>query len=117
MVANMMHNYQQHHFHMATALGLTEKESEGWCQQWHMYKRDLAVGITFSTVPESGTRFEPVSRVTVCVYLQTLLRVEVAETALLTAEGHKQECWVRPNPDKCPFTKTWEMLQQQYGTM
>ena len=75
-VARMMKSDHQHHSDLATAFALTEKEWEGRCQQWHMYKRDLAIGNYFSTVPSPGVRYE-----TVCIYLETLLRKEVTETA------------------------------------
>ena len=45
-VSQLMNAYQQHHIDFCALLSLSEKEWEVWCQQWHMYKRDYAIGIT-----------------------------------------------------------------------
>ena len=52
-----------------------DREWELWCQQWHMYKRDLAIGVGSGVAPKPGVRYEKV-----CAYLEALTRIEVQET-------------------------------------
>ena len=68
-LARMMHAYQAYHFDMAPVFALSAKEWAGWCMQWNMYKRDLAMGYTHSLIPSEGVRHEAV-----CPYLETPLR-------------------------------------------
>ena len=71
-VAQLMTAYQQHHIDFRTVFALTDREWEIWCQQWHMYKRDYAMGITYDIIPASDARYE-----VVCLYLEALARMEI----------------------------------------
>ena len=94
-VAQLMNAYQQHHIDFRTVFALTDREWEIWCQQWHMYKRDYAIGITHSINPKSDQRYE-----LVCLYLEVLTRMEIQETP----PGKKDaQAWVTFNPAKCTF--------------
>ena len=94
-VSQLMNAYQQHHMDFCAVFALTEKEWEVWCQQWHMYKRDYAIGITHGINPKSDQRYE-----IVCLYLETLTRMEIQETP----PGKKDaQAWVTFNPSKCTF--------------
>ena len=53
-VARMMNAYQLHYFDMASIFALTEREWELWCQHWHMYKRDVAIGNLYAAVPAAN---------------------------------------------------------------
>ena len=100
-----MNAYQQHHFDMRAVFALTEREWELWCQQWHMYKRDLAIGHCFAVVPAANIRYEKV-----CVYLEALTRIEVQEAPAKS----DAKAWVTLNPPKCTFCsfqyKTYESM-------
>ena len=94
-VSQLMNAYQQHHIDFCSVLALTDREWEIWCQQWHMYKRDYAIGITHGINPQSDQRYE-----LVCLYLETLTRMEIQETP----PGKKDaQAWVTFNPSKCTF--------------
>ena len=55
-----------------------------WCMQWHMYKRDYEISRTHTLIPDAGCRYE-----VVCLYLETLLRLEVSESE--TGEGDMRQ--------------------------
>ena len=74
-VSQLMNAYQQHHIDFRAVFALTDREWELWCQQWHMYKRDYAIGITHGINPKSDARYE-----VVCLYLEALTRMEIQET-------------------------------------
>ena len=94
-VSQLMNAYQQHHIDFRAVFALTDREWELWCQQWHMYKRDYAIGITHGVVPASDQRYE-----VVCLYLEALTRIEIQETQ----PGKKDaKAWVTFNPGKCTF--------------
>ena len=91
----MMNAYQQHHIDFCALLALSEKEWEVWCQQWHMYKRDYAIGITHGINPKSDQRYE-----LVCLYIETITRMEIQEQS----PGKKDaQAWVSFSPAKCTF--------------
>ena len=73
-VSQLMNAYQRHHIDLCTALALSDREWELWCQQWHMYKRDYAIGITHGIMPRKDAGYE-----VVCLYLEALTRIEVQE--------------------------------------
>ena len=73
-VSQLMNAYQRHHIDLRSALALTDREWELWCQQWHMYKRDCAVRITHGVMPRQDARYE-----IVCLYLEALTRIEIQE--------------------------------------
>ena len=90
-----MNAYQQHHIDFCAVFALSEREWEVWCQQWHMYKRDYAIGITHGINPKSDQRYE-----LVCLYLETITRMEIQESP----PGKKDaQAWVSFNPPKCTF--------------
>ena len=95
-VAQLMKAYQQHHIDFKAVFALTDREwVEIWCQQWHMYKRDYALGITHGIIPASDARYE-----VVCLYLDALTKMEIQETP----PGKKDaKAWVTFNPAKCSF--------------
>ena len=94
-VSQMMNAYQQHHIDFCALLALSEREWEVWCQQWHMYKRDYAIGITHGINPKSDQRYE-----LVCLYIETITRMEIQETN----PGKKDaQAWVTFSPAKCSF--------------
>ena len=94
-VSQLMNAYQQHHIDFRAVFALTDQEWELWCQQWHMYKRDYAIGITHGMNPQSDQRYE-----VVCLYLEALTRMEIQETP----PGKKDaKAWVTFNPSKCTF--------------
>ena len=90
-----MKAYQQHHIDFCAAFALTEKEWEVWCQQWHMYKRDYAMGITHGIIPKNDARYE-----VVCLYLEALTRIEIQEQPPGKRDA---KAWVTFNPAKCTF--------------
>ena len=94
-VSQMMNAYQQHHIDFCALLALSEKEWEVWCQQWHMYKRDYAIGITHGINPKSDQRYE-----LVCLYIETITRMEIQEQ---TPGKKDAQAWVSFNPAKCTF--------------
>ena len=67
--AQLMNTYQQHHIDTRAVLALTDREWELWCQQWHMYKRDYAIGITHGIILKKDVRYEAV-----CLYIEALTR-------------------------------------------
>ena len=94
-VSQLMNAYQQHHIDFHAVFALTDREWELWCQQWHMYKRDYAIGITHGINPQSDQRYE-----VVCLYLEALTRMEIQETP----PGKKDaKAWVTFYPAKCTF--------------
>ena len=94
-VAQLMNAYQQHHIDFRAVFALSDREWELWCQQWHMYKRDYAMGITHGIIPNNDARYE-----VVCLYLEALTRMEIQETP----PGKKDtKAWVTFNPAKCTF--------------
>ena len=94
-VSQLMNAYQQHHIDFCAVFALSEKEWEVWCQQWHMYKRDYAIGITHGINPKVDQRYE-----LVCLYLETITRMEIQESP----PGKKDaQAWVTFNPAKCTF--------------
>ena len=104
-VAVMMNEYQLHHIDMPTVFALTPEQFaltpeqwRVWCMQWHMFKRDYEIARTHLLIPDAGCRYE-----VVCVYLETLLRLEVTETE--SDEGGERKKWVQiyPNPWTCPY--------------
>ena len=94
-VSQMMNAYQQHHIDFCALLALSEKEWEVWCQQWHMYKRDYAIGITHGINPKSDQRYE-----LVCLYIETITRMEIQEQSPRKKDA---QAWVSFNPAKCTF--------------
>ena len=98
-VAQLMNAYQQHHIDFGAAFALTDREWELWCQQWHMYKRDYAIGITHGIMPRKDARCE-----VVCLYLEALTRMEIQEQAPAKKDA---KAWVTFNPAKCPFCSQW----------
>ena len=103
-VAQMMNAYQVHHIDFCSLLALSEREWEVWCQQWHMYKRDYAIGITHGINPKSDQRYE-----LVCLYIETITRMEIQEQP----PGKKDaQSWVTFNPAKCTFcTQTYRRYE------
>ena len=97
-VAVMMNEYQLHHIDMPTVFALSPEQWRVWCMQWHMFKRDYELSRTYSLIPEAGYRYE-----VVCVYLETLLRLEVTETEYEEGGEHKKKVQVYPNPWACPY--------------
>ena len=97
--AQLMNAYQQHHIDLRAALALTDREWELWCQQWHTYKRDYAIGITHGIMPKKDARYD-----VVCLYLEALTKIEIQEQL----PGKKDaEAWVTFNPPKCTFCSQW----------
>ena len=97
-VAVRMHEYQLHHIDIPTALGLSPEKWRIWCMQWHMYKRDYEIARTHVLTPEAGYRCE-----TVCLYLETLMRLEVIETEARDGDARQKTVQVSPNPYFCPY--------------
>ena len=97
-VAMMMHDYQLHHIDMPTALGLNQDDWRIWCMQWHMYKRDYEISRTHLLVPDAGSRYE-----VVCLYLETLLRLEISESEIREGDLRQRTVQIQPNPQYCPF--------------
>ena len=97
-VAVMMHEYQLHHIDIPTALGLSPENWRIWCMQWHMFKRDYEIARTHVLIPDAGCRYE-----TVCVYLETLMRLEVVETETREGGIRQRSVQVCPNPYTCPY--------------
>ena len=60
-----------------------------------MHKRDYALGVTHGIIPANNVRYE-----TVCLYLETLTRMEVQEVPLSKKDGKAQ---VTFNPPRCTF--------------
>ena len=98
-VSQLMNAYQRHHIDLRAALALSDKEWELWCQQWHMYKRDYAIGITHGIMPKKDARYE-----IVCLYLEALTRIEIQEQPPGKKDG---KAWVTFNPAKCTFCSQW----------
>ena len=94
-----MNAYQQHQIDMRSVLALTHREWELWCQQWHMCKRDYAIGITHGVIPKKDARYE-----VVCLYLEALTKIEVQEQPLGKKDG---KAWVSFSPAKCTFCSHW----------
>ena len=86
--AQLMNAHQQHHVDMRSALVLTEREWELWCQQWHMYKRDCAIGITHGMMPKNDARYE-----VVCLYIEALTKME--NTGATCQEGWQRVCFLQ----------------------
>ena len=115
-VAQLMNAYQQYHIDFKTVFALTDREWEIWCQQWHMYKRDYAMGITHGILPASDARYE-----VVCLYLDALTKMEIQETP----PGKKDtKAWVTFNPANAAFVHSatkamtmWPMQRQPHGIM
>ena len=97
-VAVMMHEYQMYHIDMPTALGLNQDDWRVWCMQWHMYKRDYEISRTHLLLPDAGCRYE-----VVCMYLETLLRLEISETETREGDTRQRAVYISPNPQHCPF--------------
>ena len=97
-VAVMMHEYQLHHIDLPTALALSPAQWRVWCMQWHMFKRDYEIERSHLLIPEAGCRYE-----VVCVYLETLMRLEVVETAVKEGGMRQKSIQVSPNPYTCPY--------------
>ena len=91
-VAVMMHEYQLRHIDIPTALALSPEQWRVWCMQWHMYKRDYEISRTHVLLADPGCRYE-----TVCLYLETLMRLEVIETE--TRDGDTRQ--------KYRLSETW----------
>ena len=85
--AQLMNAYQQHHLDMRSALALTDREWELWCQQWHMYKTDYPIGMTHGIMPKKDVRYE-----VVCLYLEALTKIEVQEQPLSKKDGKALGC-------------------------
>ena len=83
----MINHFQIHHVDLQTAFALTSLKWQGWCMQWHMYKRDYELTRTHQLIPAAGYRYE-----IVCLYLETLLRMEVKEAATQDSHGIKKKC-------------------------
>ena len=86
-------------YDLPSALSLSDREWELWCQQWHMYKRDYAIGITHGIMPRKDARYE-----VVCLYLEALTRIEIQEQPPGKKDG---KAWVTFNPAKCTFCSQW----------
>ena len=97
-VAVMMNEYQLHHIDMPTVFALIPEQWRVWCMQWHMFKRDYEISRAYQLIPEAGCRYE-----VVCVYLETLLRLEVTETESDEGGEHKKRVQIYPNPYTCPY--------------
>ena len=97
-VAMMMHDYQRYHVDLPTVFGLSQEEWKVWCMQWHMYKRDYEISRTHTLIPEAGNRYE-----VVCLYLETLLRLEVSESETGDDDALHRTGYIQPNPQHCPF--------------
>ena len=108
-VAVMMHEYQMYHIDMTTALGLTPEDWRVWCMQWHMYKRDYEIARTHLLIPDAGNRYE-----TVCVYLETLTRLEITETETREGNLRQRAVQITPNPPYCPYCNT---KYKNYGSV
>ena len=94
-----MNASQQHQIDLRSALALTDREWELWCQQWHMHKRDYAIGITHGIMPRKDARYE-----VVCLYLEALTRIEIQEQPPGKKDG---KAWVTFSPQKCTFCSQW----------
>ena len=66
--------------------------------QWHMFKRDYEIARTHVLIPTAGYRYE-----TICVYLETLMRLEVIETETRDGGIRQRTVQVSPNPYICPY--------------
>ena len=97
-VAQMMNAYQQHHFDMVSVFALSSRVWELWCQQWHMYKRDLAIEQSYTVIPAANVKYDKV-----CAYLEALTRIEVQESP---SKGNAK-AMVTLNPPKCTFCSFW----------
>ena len=100
-VAVMMHEYQLHHIDIPTALALSPEQWRVWCMQWHMYKRDYELMRTHLLIPEPGCRYE-----TVCLYLETLMRLEIVETETRDGDMRQKTIQVSPYPYICPYCQS-----------
>ena len=100
-VAVMMHEYQLHHIDIPTALALSPDKWRIWCMQWHMFKRDYEIARTHVLIPTTGWRYE-----TVCVYLETLMRLEVIETETRDGGIRQKTVQVSSNPYVCPYCQS-----------
>ena len=97
-VGVMMNQFQLRHIDMPTALGLNPQQWRTWCMQWHMYKRDCELTRTHLLIPSAGCRYE-----SVCLYLETLMRLEVIETETRSGGERYKTVQVSPNPYYCPY--------------
>ena len=100
-VAVMMYENQMYHIDMPTALGLIPEDWRVWCMQWHMYKRDYEISRTHLLIPDAGNRYE-----TVCIYLETLMRLEITETETREGNLRQRAVQIAPNPPYCPYCNT-----------
>ena len=66
--------------------------------QWHMYKRDYEISRTHLLIPDAGCRYE-----VVCVYLETLMRLEIIETETREGDLRQRAVQIAPNPQYCPY--------------
>ena len=62
-----------------------------------MYKRDYELSRTHLLIPDAGCRYE-----TVCLYLETLLQLEVVETQTRDGDERRKTVQLSPNPYICP---------------
>ena len=69
--------------------------------QWHMYKRDYELVRTHLLIPDPGCRYE-----TICLYLETLMRLEVVETETRDGVIQQKIVQVSPNPYICPYCQS-----------
>ena len=97
-VAMMMHDYQRYHVDLPTVFGLSQDNWRIWCMQWHMYKRDYEISRTHTLIPAAGIRYE-----VICLYLETLLRLEVSESETGDGDSRQRTGYIQPNPQNCPF--------------
>ena len=97
-VAMMMHDYQRYHVDLPTVFGLSQDNWRIWCMQWHMYKRDYEIARTHTLIPAAGIRYE-----VICLYLETLLRLEVTESETGDGDSRQRTGYIQPNPQNCPF--------------
>ena len=77
--------------------------------QWHMYKRDYEISRTHLLIPDAGCRYE-----TVCVYLETLMRLEITETEYREGDLRQRAVQIAPNPPHCPYCST---KYKNYGSV
>ena len=97
-VAVMMHEYQLYHIDIPTALALSPEKWRIWCMQWHMFKRDYEIARAHLLIPDPDCRYEAV-----CIYLETLMRLEVVETEVGEGGVRQKSIQVCPSPYTCPY--------------
>ena len=72
----------------------------------HCHRQDLLwylteISRTHLLIPDAGCRYE-----VVCVYLATLMRLEISETETREGDTRQRAVYISPNPQHCPYCNT-----------